>query len=227
MRRMSSAAASVLPECVCVHCGQRFNAQHLTYGVDVSALPTELAECFTQLDRDADAHAFLLSCGSKSRAVRLAQSAAASLLRSSMSLTDANGVLGRGELHVLSQPQATLLLGDAAGGVLLDVGAGDGSVTSRLAPLFAAVVATEVSAPMLRRLRARGFAAVLETESVCGAAAAARAQGVPVDEGGFDVVSCLNVLDRCDSPLALLADLRALVKPDTGRLLLAVVLPFR
>ena len=41
----------------------------------------------------------------------------------------------------------------------------------------------------------------------------------------FDVVSCLNVLDRVDYPTTLLRQLRAVVKPD-GVVLLAVVLPF-
>jgi hypothetical protein len=40
---------------------------------------------------------------------------------------------------------------------LLDVGAGDGGVTSRLAPFFSTVVCTEVSTQMCRRLRQRGY----------------------------------------------------------------------
>jgi len=140
-------------------------------------------------------------------------------------------------MHVLSTAQARLLLradGPPAG-VLLDVGAGDGGVTSRLAPLFEHVVATEVSAPMVRRLRGRGFAAALHTAEVSagGLAAAAAAEGgaLPAVQealaGGFDCVALLNVLDRCDAPLTLLRQLRALLRPGGGRLLLAVVLPFR
>lgn len=41
----------------------------------------------------------------------------------------------------------------------------------------------------------------------------------------YDVISCLNLIDRCDRPLDLLNKIRASLKPD-GRLLLAVVLPF-
>ena len=44
--------------------------------------------------------------------------------------------------------------------------------------------------------------------------------------GAFDIVSCLNVLDRADRPKRLLEDLKTLVKPGTGRIVLAVVLPF-
>nr|CAD7455634.1 unnamed protein product [Timema tahoe] len=41
----------------------------------------------------------------------------------------------------------------------------------------------------------------------------------------FDVISCLNLLDRCDRPLSLLQDLRAALKPG-GKVLVALVLPF-
>lgn len=42
----------------------------------------------------------------------------------------------------------------------------------------------------------------------------------------FDVVSCLNLLDRCSDPAKLLVDMRNAVKPD-GRLVVALVLPYR
>lgn len=43
----------------------------------------------------------------------------------------------------------------------------------------------------------------------------------------YDVVSCLNLLDRCDDPLHLLRDIRLSLVPNTGRLILAAVLPFQ
>lgn len=43
----------------------------------------------------------------------------------------------------------------------------------------------------------------------------------------YDVISCLNLLDRCDHPLALLRDIKRSLVPGTGRLVLAVVLPFQ
>lgn len=42
----------------------------------------------------------------------------------------------------------------------------------------------------------------------------------------YDLISCLNVLDRCSRPLQLLADMRDCLAPGHGRLLLAIVLPF-
>ena len=43
----------------------------------------------------------------------------------------------------------------------------------------------------------------------------------------FDVISCLNLLDRCDRPLTLLSDIKQTLSPVTGRLIVAVVLPFK
>jgi hypothetical protein len=45
-------------------------------------------------------------------------------------------------------------------------------------------------------------------------------------ERQYDVISCLNLLDRCDEPLNLLEQIRLVLKPSVGRLILAVVLPF-
>ena len=42
----------------------------------------------------------------------------------------------------------------------------------------------------------------------------------------FDVVSCLNLLDRCDKPVTLLSNIRHVLRPETGRVIIAIVLPF-
>lgn len=42
----------------------------------------------------------------------------------------------------------------------------------------------------------------------------------------YDVISCLNLLDRCDQPLTLLKDIRSVLEPTQGRVILALVLPF-
>jgi 2-polyprenyl-3-methyl-5-hydroxy-6-metoxy-1,4-benzoquinol methylase len=41
----------------------------------------------------------------------------------------------------------------------------------------------------------------------------------------FDVITCLNLLDRCDRPLSLLRVLKASLSPG-GRVVVALVLPF-
>lgn len=94
---------------------------------------------------------------------------------------------------------------------LLDVGAGDGSVTERMSNLFRHVYVTEMSPIMRWRLSTRGFT-VLDTNQW--------------GNETFDVITCLNVLDRCQKPLSLLKQIRQHLKPN-GRLILSVVLPLR
>ena len=43
----------------------------------------------------------------------------------------------------------------------------------------------------------------------------------------YDVISMLNLLDRCDLPLTLLRNIKVKVKPDSGRIIIALVLPFK
>jgi len=173
---------------------------------------------------------------------------AATVLRWFMSVTDTNGVLGRGQMFVVSRAHVRELLapvfdapppppppvgasavrsgaevtggGGTSGGRrlrLLDVGAGDGGVTAHLAPYFDDVWATEVSRPMAGRLREKGYSVVVTPVLT---------PEVFPTPASFDVVSIFNVLDRCDHPADLLRGAARLLRPDTGRLLLAVVLPF-
>jgi len=66
---------------------------------------------------------------------------------------------------------------------------------------------------MARKLRGRGFRC-FETDMA--------ETGAP--EPHYDLVTCLNVLDRCPKPKSLLAAARAALAPG-GRLVLAVPLP--
>jgi 2-polyprenyl-3-methyl-5-hydroxy-6-metoxy-1,4-benzoquinol methylase len=45
-------------------------------------------------------------------------------------------------------------------------------------------------------------------------------------EEKFDVVSCLNLLDRCSDPAKLLDEIKSAVKPN-GRIVVALVLPYK
>ena len=139
----------------------------MRYACDTSLLMTDLQARFVLLGRDAATDAFLETCGPSS----VLTVAAFNVLRKFWSITDTNAWLGGGQMHVLSQAQVLRLLDwPAPSGAaeepapprrrLLDVGAGDGNVTRHLAPLFAEVVATEVSPGMVERLQARGYTAV-------------------------------------------------------------------
>jgi len=136
-------------------------------------------------------------------------------LRRFVSDFDANGLLGAYPLHLLSTPQWRQLLGAAPVASHLDFGAGNGDLTASLSPLVQHTTTTERSKAMRRVLRSRGFECVsTDAHDLEGA----------VDSRRFDLVTCLNVLDRTSHPWSLLRDLEDRVGDD-GRLVLAVPLP--
>lgn len=175
-------------------------------------LPEPLALCFEPLPDDPVVEA--LEAGP--RPYGAWREVARRLLRRVVSDFDADGLLGTHPMALLGERSWHALVGSRRGGRLLDVGAGSGDVTQHARALFAEVVTTETSRPMARRLRARGF--------VCHAVDLARAP-LP-DPRPFDVVSLLNVLDRCERPRSLLqAATRALA--PRGLVLISVPLPAR
>lgn len=149
-----------------------------------------------------------------------------------MTQTDINGWLKRGSMFILSEYQFSELL--TAGGFdlkknrtggsinVLDIGAGDGEVTSRLArsiitmgreggggDLNLKVYATETSWTMRERLAKRQFEVVESLREI----------------NNVNLISCLNVLDRCIDPHKILAEMHNALAPD-GRVLIALVLPY-
>lgn len=192
----------------------------LRYAVDERRLCPALRRALRPLHQDAATQAWLEDA--RARPHGAAQLALRAVARKVMSDFDANGMAGTCDMRVLGRDQWRALL-DHAGPApaprrLLDVGAGDGTVTEELAALLAPggeVVTTELSPPMARRLRKRGWA----SHEVDLATTPLPAGGAP-----FDLVGLLNVLDRTSRPLSLLETLRPLCR---GLLLLAVPLPLR
>ncbi len=136
------------------------------------------------------------------------------LLRPFMSDFALNGVFGTYPLYLMDTPHWEGLLGGRPGGRLLDVGAAAGEVTATMAPLYDEVVATDTSAPMVRRLRDRGFLAFrhdLAERDLVGPS--------------FDTVALLNVLDRCSDPHALLAAAVRHTRPG-GSVVVSMPLPY-
>jgi hypothetical protein len=86
-----------------------------------------------------------------------------SVLKIFMSQTSVNGLLQRGSMFVFSVSQFQLLLDfdQTYGGLklksLLDLGAGDGETTIKMAPCFENIYATEMSYTMQWRLQQKGF----------------------------------------------------------------------
>ena len=141
-----------------------------------------------------------------------------------MSDFDANALLGMYPVFLLSTPEALRLLEVARrGGVndasWLDIGAGSGDVTTRVAPLADSLRCTETSRYMARRLRRRGFPC---WHGRVGEGAA----GDPlVSQPPPQVVSLFNVLDRAERPRSLLGAVVAAL-PARGLLLVSIPLPY-
>lgn len=229
---------------ICAHCNAKLTPGQMDYDCDTTKLHPTLREKFKPLTRDAATNAFLLRSSKRPYLLNLGQAYACTVLRKWVSLTDANAMLGRGKMFVLSVDHVRDLLAMDDGGpekpknlpqktkkLLLDVGAGEGEVTEtfRKGGEFDVVVATEASAPMVKRLRQKKIDVVIESTDVTTVTDATIAAGVVCAEEfrGFDCVCLLNVLDRCDTPFMLLNELRALLNDDGGVLVLAVVVPFR
>ncbi|XP_067912718.1 methyltransferase-like protein 9 [Heterodontus francisci] len=189
------------------------------YVCDTELLPTHLQPLFVQSHLDAETSEFLRLCSEKSRwlFVQIYYSLVTSVFGLFMSKTSINGLLGRGSMFVFSEEQFLQLLrveADWRAARVLDLGAGDGEVTKIISPHFEEVYVTEVSPTMKWQLKKKQY----------------RVLGIDEwQDPGFqyNVISCLNLLDRCDRPLTLLKDIRNVLEPSTGRLILAVVLPFQ
>lgn len=184
----------------------------LRYDCDLSRLAPRLQDRFVQFGVDDSLQSYVQRAR-RQRHGRLLTSVHRAL-RGLFSDFDINGLLGTYPMHVLGREQWEQLL-PAAGGRLLDVGAGNGDVTAELAPLFDDVTVIETSRFMARRLQRRGYRCHRTDVGT-----------QPVPDGPYDVISVLNVLDRCDRPLSLLGNVRTALRPG-GRLLLALVLPYR
>ncbi|XP_020614866.1 methyltransferase-like protein 9 [Orbicella faveolata] len=189
------------------------------YRCEKSELSDELQSKFVESTLDEETEAFLNNCHQKADAVfsQIGHLLFKGFFGFFMSATTANGILDRGSMFVFSNAQfQTIMSVDESWktGTLLDLGAGDGKVTSVIKHHFDEVYVTEQSPSMRWRLSGRGFKLLDESE------------WMNVDFK-FDVISCLNLLDRCDKPLTLLRDIKQTLCPVTGRLIVAVVLPFK
>jgi len=189
-------------------------AKRLRYNCVVANLPSHLQSLWVQLGPDADTIRFLAAA--PATALGFWSHAMRSVLRLCCDVYDTNGLLGGRPMHVAGTEQWRRLLGSGAHGRLLDVGAGDGEVTTTLAPLFEEVHCTETSRPMAWTLHRRGF--------VCREVDLATTEPEG-DEAPYDVVSVLNVLDRCSRPHSLLRAAHECLK-EGGLLIIALVLPF-
>ncbi|MDD9943060.1 MAG: methyltransferase domain-containing protein [Myxococcales bacterium] len=188
----------------------------LHYSCDVSSFPWPLREAFVELTQDAAAEAFVRQAASRPPG-RL-RTWAFRQLRTFMSDYDAYGNLGMYQMHLLSTEQWRTLLACPAGaaklGQVLDVGAGRGDVTRSFLPLCETCHAIEP---------ARSLRAELQNLRVCVKRWDLCQTTVPAEER-YDLIMCLNVIDRVSHPKTLLRHAMQALRPG-GRLVIAVPLP--
>ncbi|XP_034251039.1 methyltransferase-like protein 9 [Thrips palmi] len=187
------------------------------YQTRLAGCSAAVRDCFVRMDCDEETEAFLADAEAKSESIllQLWYSLVKLLLGWFFTQTSLNGFLGRGSMFVFSAAQFGRLLDGHVGrpgGRLLDIGAGDGAVTVRIESYFDQVSVTEISAPM-RRILARRKYRILEIDNWA-------------DDGPWDVISCLNVLDRCSRPTDLLRQIHETLTPG-GRAVIALVLPYQ
>lgn len=184
----------------------------LYYDADVAALSPRLRDRFVKLSRDAATDAFLAQARRGRHSWWRTQ--LHRLLRQFMSDFDVNGLLNMYPLFVASTEHWRLLLGPQRVRRLLDVGSGSGNVTQSLLPLADQVITTELSRNMAERLRRSG----LECHEIDLAE-----RDLPGER--FELITCLNVLDRTPRPRQLLRRMHHHLEPG-GRLLLGLALPY-
>ncbi|KAF6019411.1 METTL9 [Bugula neritina] len=170
---------------------------------------------FVQLNQDEQTQNFLDTCYNKSDAFLLQfwHALAVPVLKMFMTQTNVNGYLDRGSMFVFSSAQFRSLMSiedDWVGDSLLDLGAGDGKVTDVMASHFQRIYVTEIATQMQKQLIRKKYNLLGLTEWT---------------HHKFEVISCLNLLDRCDKPLTLLQNIRQSVK-ENGRVIVASVYPY-
>jgi hypothetical protein len=123
------------------------------------------------------------------------------------SLPDANAILGTGKMFMFSTNQLKILFDNEIFENMLDIGAGDGYVTNKFKGIIkGSITCTESSHKLINVLLKNGYKIQNEIE------------------GEFELVSCLNVLDRCDRPLGIL---EKILKVKKKYVLISIVLPYR
>jgi ubiquinone/menaquinone biosynthesis C-methylase UbiE len=100
------------------------------------------------------------------------------------------------------------------GWTVLDAGCGTGNAAEWLAPRCARVIAADLSAPMLRAARRR----LPDHDNVTFLRADVR--DLPLGDASIDAAVCILVLHHLEHPAEALAELRRVLRPDGGALVL-------
>ena len=191
------------------------------YNVSTDMINQDLSRLFVQLDADEETLRFIEQSIEKSDwfFTQMWHNLAKSFLSFFYATTDINGLLGRGSMFVISRQQLKNLLApvmvldeNSPLPEMIDLGAGDGAITEIYKTFFNKLFATEASKVMRKSLEQKDV------------------KVLPIDSwfqqaDRFDLISCLNLLDRCDKPHTVLHQIKSSLKPD-GIAVIALVIPY-
>uniref|UniRef100_A0A1I7YX74 Methyltransferase-like protein 9 n=1 Tax=Steinernema glaseri TaxID=37863 RepID=A0A1I7YX74_9BILA len=191
------------------------------YSIQSDMLSAEVASKFYMSFFDTASEQFLgySTAVSNSLCLQMYYALASTFLSIFMTKTNINGFLNRGGMFLFSREQMKDFLDIPddwikADKMILDLGAGDGGVTSVLNEFYAKVHVTEMSKVMQWRLQQKGFTVI------------------PADTWAnthhkYNLVTALNLLDRHFNPSLLLSELHKKTTESNCLLMIAVVLPVR
>jgi len=183
----------------------------LNYTIKKLLIPEEIREKFVQYGPNAEILAFIDECRKNPHSKR--QLLWSRILSFFFPDYEVHGMLRLYPMHLLSSKQ-WLELASGFHNKLLDIGAGQGFVTEKARSVFKEIFTTETSSSMAKNLRKLGFVCFEQDFGVES----------PEQGNTYDVISILNVLDRCDYPLSMLKNATDVLKID-GRLIIATPLP--
>ena len=182
------------------------------YDVDESKLHETVQVSFKKHHYDHETEKFIVDACNISYFKHVFDNTMSIFLLPFVSATSRNALLNRGIMFVASSDLfAQMLAYTGKCDSLLDIGAGCGNVTIKFSSSFQNVFVTETSPTMRQRLQSKGFIP-LEVENWTSRT--------------YDVISCLNVLDRCHEPMKLLQDIYDCLSATGGTVMVALVLPY-
>jgi len=165
-----------------------------------------LADKFVELSCDDETELFIETC-IKSKFQLFKATYIRPWLLHFYTLPEANGIMGTGKMFMLSTNQLSILFDGETFENMLDIGAGDGHVTNQFRSIIRGnITCTESCEKLIKVLNKNGYTTQNEIE------------------GDFELISCLNVLDRCDRPISILKSIQRIKKKFV---IISIVLPFR
>jgi len=197
--------------------------RQLWYQINPILLEPDSLSTYYPSHYDQDTEDFISTSVATSNSIclQLYYSAVSTLLALIVTKTSINGLLGRGGMYICAGNSLRHFLAlpddwSPVGRRVLDLGAGDGSVTTTaFGSLYKHISCTDASKVMEWRLAQRGF------------------QVLPLDRWAvntgirYTLISALNLLDRHYDPIGLLEQLHRLASESNCMVLLSLVLPMR